>query len=179
MIFALELTHDLNALPAFLIASVVAYGMTVLVMKHSILTEKVARHGYHITREYAIDPLERLSIGTVMTTEVVAAPAALPVRDLLGHTSLAAADETFGIPRRRQGREPAWRDYSLGSAGALAHRPDRGSQDAAVLGESPIIAYDLIEEPPVAGPTPTNRVARAAERMASAGCQAAPRRLAR
>ena len=43
VIFALELTHDINALPALLIASVVAYGFTVLVMKRSILTEKVAR----------------------------------------------------------------------------------------------------------------------------------------
>ena len=45
-IFALELTHDINALPALLIASVVAHGLTVLVMKRSILTEKVARRGY-------------------------------------------------------------------------------------------------------------------------------------
>src|SRR5262249_20796727 len=42
-VFALELTGDLNALPALLLASVVAYGFTVLVMKRSILTEKLAR----------------------------------------------------------------------------------------------------------------------------------------
>ena len=57
VIFALELTHDLNALPALLIASVVSYGLNVLVLKHSILTEKVARRGYLITQEYAVDPL--------------------------------------------------------------------------------------------------------------------------
>ena len=45
----------------------VAYGFTVLVMKRSILTEKVARRGYHISREYAVDPLERLSVGEVMS----------------------------------------------------------------------------------------------------------------
>ena len=54
-IFALELTHDVNALPALLIASVVAHGFTVLVMKRSILTEKVARRGYHVSREYSVD----------------------------------------------------------------------------------------------------------------------------
>ena len=59
-IFALELTHDVNVLPALLIASVMAYGLTVLVMKRSILTEKLARRGYHISREYSIDPLERI-----------------------------------------------------------------------------------------------------------------------
>jgi H+/Cl- antiporter ClcA len=41
-IFALELTQDVNVLPALLIASVVTHGLTVLVMKQSILTEKVA-----------------------------------------------------------------------------------------------------------------------------------------
>ena len=33
---------------------------TVLVLKRSILTEKVARRGYHLSREYAVDPLEIL-----------------------------------------------------------------------------------------------------------------------
>ena len=75
VIFALELTHDINALPALLIASTVAHGFTVLVMKRSILTEKVARRGYHISREYSVDPLERLSVGEVMTTDVVTVPA--------------------------------------------------------------------------------------------------------
>src|SRR5439155_1318077 len=61
-VFALELTNDVSALPALLIASVVSYGFTVLVMKRSILTEKVARRGYHVSREYSVDPLERVSI---------------------------------------------------------------------------------------------------------------------
>jgi hypothetical protein len=36
----------------------VAYGFTVLVMKRSILTEKLSRRGYHLSREYSVDPLE-------------------------------------------------------------------------------------------------------------------------
>ena len=60
-----------------------AHGLTVLVMKRSILTEKVARRGYHISREYAIDPLERLSVGEVMTADVVTVPASLSLRDLV------------------------------------------------------------------------------------------------
>src|SRR5262249_31475549 len=63
VLFALELTNDINALPALLIASVVAHAFTVLVMKRSILTEKVARRGYHVSREYTVDPLEMLSVG--------------------------------------------------------------------------------------------------------------------
>jgi CBS domain-containing protein len=73
VVFALELTHDVNALLPLLIASTVAYAFTVLVMKRSILTEKVARRGYHLTREYSVDPLELLSVGEVMTAKVVTA----------------------------------------------------------------------------------------------------------
>ena len=52
-------------------------------MKRSILTEKVARRGYHVSREYTVDPLELLSVGEVMTKDVVTVPASLPVKDLL------------------------------------------------------------------------------------------------
>jgi len=48
VIFALELTHDLNALVPLLIAVVVAHGFTALFMRRSILTEKVIRRGYHL-----------------------------------------------------------------------------------------------------------------------------------
>jgi H+/Cl- antiporter ClcA len=66
-VFALELTYDIQTLPALLIATVVAHAFTVLVMRRSILTEKVARRGHHISREYAVDPLERICVGEVMS----------------------------------------------------------------------------------------------------------------
>jgi chloride channel protein, CIC family len=74
VVFAIELTHDVNALFPLLVAVVVAHGVTVLTMKRSILTEKVARRGYHLTREYAADPLEVLFVQDAMQTEVVALP---------------------------------------------------------------------------------------------------------
>ena len=45
---------------------------TVLVLKRSILTEKVARRGYHLSREYAVDPLEILFVREAMRTKLVA-----------------------------------------------------------------------------------------------------------
>ncbi len=83
VIFALELTHDIDALLPLLIAAMMAHAFTVLVMKRSILTEKVARRGYHLTREYAVDPLELVTVKDVMTTDVVTIPASLRVKDLL------------------------------------------------------------------------------------------------
>ena len=70
VMFALELTQDINALLPLLIASAVAYGFTVLTMPRSILTEKIARRGYHIYREYGIDPLERHAVEELMTRDV-------------------------------------------------------------------------------------------------------------
>jgi H+/Cl- antiporter ClcA len=71
-IFALELTHDMNMLLPLLIATLVAHAFTVLVLKRSILTEKVARRGYHLSCEYAVDPMEVLSAGEAMRTNLVA-----------------------------------------------------------------------------------------------------------
>jgi CBS domain-containing protein len=69
-VFAFGLTHDANALLPALCASAVAYGFTVLTMRRSILTEKIARRGYHIYREFGIDPLERHVVEDVMARDV-------------------------------------------------------------------------------------------------------------
>jgi len=71
VIFALELTHDFNAFLPLFIAVMVAYAFTVLVMKRSILTEKISRRGFHLSREYAIDPLEILFARDVMRPSVI------------------------------------------------------------------------------------------------------------
>src|SRR5262249_35667452 len=149
-VFALELTHDVNALPALLIASVVAHGFTVLVMKRSILTEKIARRGYHVSREYSVDPLELLSIADVMTNEVVTVPASLPVKELLRTYFLGAgqrphqaypvvdADGTIlGVVTRANLLED-W------IAAALADCDGKGQS-----GLDLIIAYDLIHRAPI------------------------------
>lgn len=66
MIFTLELSHDLNLLPALLVSCIAAHALTVLWLRRSILTEKVARRGFHVTREYSVDPLAVLRVGEVM-----------------------------------------------------------------------------------------------------------------
>ena len=45
IVFALELTHDINVLLPLLVAAMLAHATTVLLLKRSILTEKVARRG--------------------------------------------------------------------------------------------------------------------------------------
>jgi H+/Cl- antiporter ClcA len=71
IVFAVELTHDLNMLLPLVIAVTVAHGFTVLTLRRSILTEKVARRGFHVSREYAIDELEILFVRDVVNTDIV------------------------------------------------------------------------------------------------------------
>jgi CBS domain-containing protein len=66
VIFALELTHDINILLPLLVAVTIAHGFTVLTLRRSILTEKISRRGYHLSREYSIDPLEIIFAREVM-----------------------------------------------------------------------------------------------------------------
>ena len=82
IIFAVELTHDLNALLPLLIACSVAHGFTVLTLKRSILTEKISRRGYHLSREYSVDPLELVFVDEVMSTDVPAEESAPAAGDL-------------------------------------------------------------------------------------------------
>ena len=82
MIFALELTQDLNLLPGLLVGCVAAHGVTVLLMRRSILTEKVARRGYHIMREYSVDPLTMMRVGEVMDRNAATIPATMRVMEL-------------------------------------------------------------------------------------------------
>jgi CBS domain-containing protein len=104
VMFAFELTQDVNALLPLLTASVVAYGFTVMFMPRSILTEKIARRGYHIYREYGIDPLERHFVEEVMTQSVQSIDVKL---------TLAEALERYFSPSQKYRAFPAVRDGSF------------------------------------------------------------------
>jgi H+/Cl- antiporter ClcA/CBS domain-containing protein len=73
VIFAFELTHDVNMLLPLMLAVIVAHGFTVLTLRRSILTEKISRRGFHLSREYSIDPLE-----IIFAREVARGVVALP-----------------------------------------------------------------------------------------------------
>jgi CIC family chloride channel protein len=66
VVFAFELTHDANALLPVLLATAVAHGFNTLTMRRSIMTEKIARRGRHIYREYGLDPLECTHVGDLL-----------------------------------------------------------------------------------------------------------------
>ena len=79
MFFMLELTADFNATPALLCGSVAALAVTVLLMKRSILTEKLARRGQHIAREYSVDLFELMRVADVMDRDFAVLAANTPL----------------------------------------------------------------------------------------------------
>jgi H+/Cl- antiporter ClcA len=92
--FMVELTGDLAVLPALLIACAAAHAVTVLFMRRSILTEKVARRGYHVTREYSVSPLARMRVEDVMERDVATLPAEATLASL--GRRLAEGDPVLG-----------------------------------------------------------------------------------
>jgi H+/Cl- antiporter ClcA len=168
-IFTLELTQDINALPALLVASIIAHAFTVLVMKRSILTEKVARRGCHVSREYSVDPLERLSVGEVMSLPVTVIPAGLSVRQVLqqffqgqsrthrrGYPVVDGNGHILGMITRSDLLE-SWVVPSLSERSG-----------AEMPGTDAIIAYDLVDREPITV-FPWESCRTAAERMAESG----------
>ncbi|MGR9460350.1 chloride channel protein (plasmid) [Rhizobium leguminosarum] len=77
--FAMEITGDVSTLVPLLAATVVAYAVTVLLLRRSILTEKIARRGQHITREYGVDPFELSRATEIMISDVDTLPVTMTV----------------------------------------------------------------------------------------------------
>ncbi|SJZ71510.1 H+/Cl-antiporter ClcA [Enhydrobacter aerosaccus] len=68
--FAVELTGNTHVLLPLITACATAHAVTVLLMRRSILTEKIARRGHHLVREYRVDPFALTRVDEVMTTVV-------------------------------------------------------------------------------------------------------------
>jgi CBS domain-containing protein len=103
----------------------------VLLLKRSILTEKIARRGLHITREYSTDPFQLMLVHEVMIREVDTLPAAMPVDEAVAF---------FTGPGARHRSYPVVDEAGL--VVAMAHRSEilrwmsEGPHGAETLGEA-------------------------------------------
>jgi len=70
ILFAVELTGDLRVMPAVTIACAASFAVSVLLMRRSILTERLARRGRHLSYEYNVDPFEVTRVREIMTHPV-------------------------------------------------------------------------------------------------------------
>ncbi|MBS7544811.1 chloride channel protein [Ancylobacter oerskovii] len=91
VLFAIELTGNIGLLVPVLVATGAAYAVTVLLLKRSILTEKIARRGRHIVGEYGVDPFELMRAADVMVREVDTLPAEMPVEAAVAFFAAAEA----------------------------------------------------------------------------------------
>jgi CBS domain-containing protein len=80
-LFAVELTGDFTAIVPLFTACATSYAVTALLLKRSILTEKIARHGHHIVREYHADPFALTAVQEVMATPVDTLAAELSIAE--------------------------------------------------------------------------------------------------
>ncbi|MBL6749702.1 MAG: chloride channel protein [Nevskia sp.] len=159
VMFAFELTDDVAALVPAMLACIVAYGFTVTVMPRSILTEKIARRGRHVYREYGVDPLERHFVEEVMTAAVVAIPGSMPAAAVLA--------QYFGPGQ-------AHRAYPVTDGGRLlgvVSRADLQNLAAEALGRA---ISGLVGERALACALPTETCRAVASRMAAEGLERLP-----
>ncbi|HWU27169.1 MAG TPA: chloride channel protein [Rhizomicrobium sp.] len=82
-LFAAELTGNFHLLPQLFAASVAAFAVTVLLMRRSILTERIARRGHHITREYSTDPFLHTRVADIMARPVDTLPSSMQIAEVL------------------------------------------------------------------------------------------------
>ncbi len=82
-LFAVELTHDMGTLLPLITACSAAYAVTVLLLRRSILTEKVARHGTHVSREYHVNPYTLARVSDVMVRTVETLPTTMKVAEAI------------------------------------------------------------------------------------------------
>jgi CBS domain-containing protein len=151
VVFLLEVTHDFNLLTGLLVACMAAHAVTVVFLRRSILTEKVARRGHHVMREYSVSPFARIRVIDVMTTNVPTVPATLQInaffRRILHDDSVfgrAQAWPIVGDNGALEGlltRSDVVRTLDEGSAGDEPSALDAGNR-------TPVVAYpdELLEE---------------------------------
>ena len=140
VVFAFELTHDVNILLPLLVAVTIAHGFTVLVLDRSILTEKVARRGFHMSREYAVDPLEILFAREVMRTNIAALPSGAAFDTLVASLHV---DPAKGPQRLYPVVDDGMRLLGVVTRVDLQRHVDqrRALSDAEIVRAEPVVVY--------------------------------------
>jgi H+/Cl- antiporter ClcA/CBS domain-containing protein len=96
-LFAVELTGHFEAIPCTIAAAAGAYAISVLFMRRSILTEKIARRGRHVLQEYAVDPLDLLQAGQIMTPAPETLPASMTTAQAVAFFAEEARHRSYPV----------------------------------------------------------------------------------
>ncbi len=96
-IFAVELTGNPHLLPQLFVASVAGFGFTVLAMPRSILTERIARRGLHLSREYVVDPFDVMRVSDIMASPVDALPASMTIKEAVDYFARGDRHKSYPV----------------------------------------------------------------------------------
>lgn len=128
VVFAFETTRQPMGLLPLLAGCSAAYAVSLLLMRHSIMTEKLARRGASVRHEYAVDHLSRVLVRDVATRDVVTLAAdrtLASVREWLASAAAGSTHQAFpivtaggrllGIVTQRDLLDPSRQDGAVGS----------------------------------------------------------------
>ena len=116
--------------PEAITGSGIAFALAVLLLRRSILTEKISRRGRHISQEFSVDPLALSLARDVMTADPITLPADLPVAEALVFFEREAVHRSYPVTDS-DGRPVAL----VSRADALRWRQEPGVLDGS-LGET-------------------------------------------
>jgi H+/Cl- antiporter ClcA/predicted transcriptional regulator len=156
VVFVLELTHEAGALLPLLVACTVSDLVSVALLRHSLMTEKIARRGVPIGHEYERDALASLTVAQVMTTDVEAVPLSLPLRQLW---------ERFHGDGKHQGYPVVDAQNRLVGVVTRSDLPALAREESLEW----LIVQDVLGTRPVVVTWPEEPLREAADRMLAAG----------
>ncbi|WP_266183159.1 chloride channel protein [Dyella humicola] len=136
VVFAFETTQQPHGLLPLLGACAMAYLVSGLMMRNTIMTEKIARRGVRVPAEYSADYLERISVGEACSRKVISLRATqrlAAVRRWLEADSAVARHQGFPV---------------LGDAAQLLGVVTRRDLLATGLADDVTVA-DLLRRPPL------------------------------
>jgi len=157
VVFAFETTLQPMGLLPLLAGCTAGYLVSALLMRNTIMTEKLARRGVRVPAEYAADFLDQIAVGDACSTKVVTLPAdsvladAGPVLDThQGFPVVDANQHVIGVVTRRDflGKPPSTRVRDLIKRGPSVVFPDMSLREAADhmvrenVGRLPVVARD-------------------------------------
>src|SRR5204863_6613739 len=159
VVFAFETTLQPMGLLPLLGGCTAGYLVSAMLMRNTIMTEKLARRGVRVPSEYAADYLDLVNVADACTKDVVFAHADEPISSLRtraamhqGFPVMDANDRLLGVIRRRDGPDPAKPDAQR-AADLITRAPsviflDNSLREAADhmvrenVGRLPVVARD-------------------------------------
>lgn len=182
IVFLFELTRDYHVILPLMLASVLADLVAFSLLRHSLMTEKLARRGIRVGADLAIDPLDATPVREVMAREVVTLPAdatraeALRLFEEAGHSAYPLVDgagRCVGVLSRKHlllgGAEAATPVLEIARIDAVTASPDETVLDALLrMTEESVDHLPVIENGRLVGMCTRTDVLRARSRAAAA-----------